>query len=121
MTIMPKTEAMKIYRDIHMSDYTKLPFTDKESYIAWRKVWRDAYAELSANIRLLKPLRKSKRDTFDPNAQATVASMRNTASKMMEQRAESKKKAASQYIKVNRVSKDDLVDAFAYATATLHA
>lgn len=33
---------------------SKLPFTDRESYLAWRAEWRKEYAALSADIRRLR-------------------------------------------------------------------
>jgi hypothetical protein len=37
---------------------TPLPFTDRESYIAWRAEWRAAYSALSLELRECKLLRK---------------------------------------------------------------
>lgn len=33
---------------------SKLPFTDRETYLAWRAEWRENYAALSADIRRLR-------------------------------------------------------------------
>lgn len=124
MTIL-KTESILKYNAVHSSaenphvDYEKLPFHDKATYLEWRAVWRAAYADLSAHIRMLKPLRKSKRETYSPDAQSAVASYRHKASLMMDQRALSKQKAAKQYVRVNRVSHNDLVDATALAMASI--
>lgn len=43
----------------------KFSFSDKDSYLAWRREWRDSYMELSANIRRLKRCRKEFLRTYE--------------------------------------------------------
>ena len=41
------------------------PFSDRESYLKWRQEWRDAYKQLSADIRESKVNRKKSRRPGD--------------------------------------------------------
>lgn len=101
-------EAIKKYHEIShhekyaaelwIIDYERLSFNDKATYLQWRSVWRHAYGTLSEHIRTLKPLRKSKRDTYSPSAQSDVAACRVLARAMLAQRKLSKAKAAKQYV-----------------------
>lgn len=115
-------DSIKKYHDITKSDYESLPFTDKATYLEWRKTWRDAYQTLSEQIRVQKAKRPLKNnDQHDPSAQGYAAWGRQIARAMLEQRKLSKAKAAKLYVRQNkdRPDKEDLIDATAFALATL--
>lgn len=101
-------------------DYERLEFSDKPTYIAWRTIWRAAYADLSIYIHETKKKRSPKYyKEGEPNlqsyAQAYIASAAEVATAMLEQRRLSKLKAGTFYTK--RVS-PDIVDAVAYMMHT---
>lgn len=43
-----------------------LPFTDRESYLAWRAAWKQGYAKLSEEIRTAKQERSKLQKAGDP-------------------------------------------------------
>jgi hypothetical protein len=78
-----------------IKELATLEFTDRESYIAWRKAWRDRYATLSEEIRELRKQMKG------PGYHATEQSLRELKRKVarmaMEVRGNSKIKADAQW------------------------
>lgn len=58
-----------------MKNYSlTLSFTDRESYLAWRKQWKAEYKEISATIRDLKFCRKTKLTDEQAAKQKEIAS-----------------------------------------------
>lgn len=84
------------------SEYQRLPyeftFTDRESYLEWRKSWREMYAELSQKIRLAKNNRNQAfRDNKSAyNFQCECGCLKGEASDWLEIRKLSKLKAKEQ-------------------------
>jgi len=61
-------------------------FTNKEQYLAWRKVWRETYKELSAKIRETKKLRNEgyrNKDELAYKHQYSCNTMREEARTLM--------------------------------------
>ena len=87
---------MTNFHDVYRSRYdaiSKLDFTDKESYFAWVRNWKDFYKELSQEIRTVKAqIRQDMRDGFSPwEAQFYREDLRNHAFVALICRAQGKK------------------------------
>ena len=71
--------------------HTNPPFSDRESYVKWKQEWRDAYKQLSADIRESKINRKKLRRPTDYYQFATRARIgRDIAHQMMDMRMDAK-------------------------------
>lgn len=79
-------------------------FGSKESYVAWRKIWRDAYAALSEEIREKKKLRDNLQISGQraDSVQSEIIWVKVKAREMLIDREESK-----------LVAKQEAEDAFA--------
>lgn len=87
---------------------TFVPFKGetKESYLEWRKQWRDTYAQLSEDIRALKHYRKMddrRTDVERENATDFARMLRHVANYAIEYRLESKLIAKENYLKMREV------------------
>lgn len=76
-----------------------LTFTTRESYVEWRAIWRNHYAELSKEIRRLRNERSRlmKANEYADNEQAQIIDASVLAFSMLEIRAASKVRAEEQY------------------------
>ena len=74
----------------------EMNFTDKASYLAWRRNWKAAYAEQSEEIRAAKReiVKLAKADKPTGYAQSTLHRERELASRMMVALEEAKKLSA---------------------------
>ena len=79
------------------TDIIKAGFNSKSTYIAWRKAWKENYAELAQQIRMHKQGRKSKDAAQRSYSQYQCWRLRREAVAMLEQRKNSKVEAQRQY------------------------
>lgn len=70
--------------------YEKAPFSDRESYLQWKQDWRDAYKQLSADIREAKHKRKMKNSPIYWEYGTRSRIGRNIARQMMDIRTAAK-------------------------------
>jgi len=74
-------------------------FTDRASYLAYRKAWREEYATTSAEARALKTVRTrlAKDGEYAGSQQAKLVMVKAKATEMLAERAASKVEAERQY------------------------
>lgn len=80
------------------TDILKNGFTDKATYLVWRKTWKETYAELTKEIRLNKAARKNTDPAIRSGCQYLCWRQRHEAAKLLEQRKQSKIEAQRQYL-----------------------
>lgn len=80
------------YKRPHVFKYFKktIPFTDRESYLQWKVEWKEAYKQLSLDIRESKLNRKPKNSPVYWEWGTRAYLGRSIARRMMEIRMEAK-------------------------------
>lgn len=74
-----------------------LPFQSKDEYLAWRAEWRQAYKELSKDIRERRTAWRAEGQEHDPVLQGHLSNRRRLARLMLALRHESKRRAERLY------------------------
>ncbi len=69
---------------------TNPPFSDRESYVQWKQDWKDAYKQLSADIRESKHKRKQKNSPIYWDYATRARLGRDIARQMMDMRMDAK-------------------------------
>lgn len=68
----------------------QIPFNNRESYLQWKQEWKEAYKQLSSDIREAKIMRKPKNSPIYWDYASRARMGRDIARHMMEMRMEAK-------------------------------